>query len=91
MTRRGSLLFSAPRAHYGGYEKTIEVLRQLDARGISYERIGRLVWVKFKADWFFVKLGRDGVHSRVKHIAGVDLREAKRLVDRDYGIGDHGI
>lgn len=91
MSLAGTLLFSAPRAHYGGEQKTVDVLRRLDGRGLQYERIGRLVWRKFESDWYFAKLMPEGGWTRDDRIAGVDLRAAKRLTDRHYGRGDYGL
>ena len=90
MSRRGSVLFSAPRAHQGGDHKTIEVLRQIDDVGLRFERVGRLCWRKFENDWSYYALTRDGACALLdKRIHRVSLREAKRLVDERYGVGDH--
>ena len=90
MSRRGSVLFSAPAAHYGGEQKTIEVLRQTDDIGRRFERIGRLGWRKFENSWTFMKMPREGTLAVADaRISGVGLREAKRLVDLHYGNGDH--
>lgn len=89
MSRVGSLVFSAPRARYGGDQKHVDVLRRRDRRGIKFERIGRLVWRGFDNAWRFGRLKPNGDWTSDERIDGVGLREAKRLVDWHYGIGDH--
>ena len=90
MSRPGSLLFSAPASHYGGEQKTIEVLRQTDELGARFERIGRLGWRKFSSTWTFMKMTPERTLVVAdSRISGVGLREAKHLVDLYYGNGDH--
>ena len=90
MSRLGSVLFSAPRAHQGGDHKTIEVLRQLDDGGLRFERIGRLCWRRHSNVWSHYNLTQGVEYVLLdKRIHRVSLREAKRLVDERYGIGDH--
>lgn len=85
------LLFSAPRAHYGGEEKTIEVLRRLDPVGRRYECIGRLLWKRWRGTWDYLRLDDRTGWTPDPDIRALELREAKRRLHERDGDGGKGV